>query len=221
MPKEIFVQFVTFKLQPSLRNLSKEDKAYAKEELINRLNRDDMAPAHLYLAIGAATADLILWVVGSSPEDTEARIRNLLTTTLGRSLTPSYSCLGFVKESQHSSLDVIDKLMRKKERNKYLIFYPFSKTPHWYLLEKSDRDTMMAEHMKIAKTFPGIKQYLIRSYGLFEDEFVVSYETEYLQLFQEAVVALRSARVREYTMNERPIFLGMHAKPKEILDTLF
>jgi chlorite dismutase len=101
-----------------------------------------------------------------------------------------------------------------------LVVYPFTKTADWYLLSKATRQGMMNEHIKVGHDFPSIKQVLVHSFGLDDQEFIVSYETEDLLEFQSLVMDLRSTDGRKYTLSDTPIFTCVHRPLREVLELL-
>jgi chlorite dismutase len=102
-------------------------------------------------------------------------------------------------------------------RSPYLIVYPFSKTKDWYLMSMDARQGQMNEHIKIGKQFFDIKQLLLYSFGLQDQEFVVSYETEDLGRFSELVQALRSTEGRRHTLLDTPIVTGVYQTHEEFV----
>jgi len=79
---------------------------------------------------------------------------------------------------------------------------------------------MMNEHIKVGHDFPSIKQVLVHSFGLDDQEFIVSYETEDLLEFQSLVMDLRSTDGRKYTLSDTPIFTCVHRPLREVLELL-
>ena len=77
------------------------------------------------------------------------------------------------------------------------------------------RQGMMNEHIKIGKQYFDVKQLLVYSFGLQDQEFVVSYEVEELERFSELVNALRSTEGRRHTSLDTPIIVGIHRTPEE------
>jgi chlorite dismutase len=99
------------------------------------------------------------------------------------------------------------------QRLPYLVLYPFVKTIGWYLLGKDTRQGMMNEHIRIGRQYPEIKQLLLYSFGVQDQEFVVVYETENLYRFSELVNELRGSDVREYTQRDTPVYTGIWRTP--------
>ena len=97
------------------------------------------------------------------------------------------------------------------ERKPYFVIYPFAKTADWYLKEKDERMQLMAEHIRIGKKYPAIKQLLLYSFGIQDQEFIVSYEMDDLPLFSDLVQELRSTSARIYTLLDTPIIVCVMA----------
>ena len=96
--------------------------------------------------------------------------------------------------------------------------YPFTKTAEWYLLSQATRQGMMNEHIKVGHEYAHIRQILVHSFGMDDQEFIVSYETEDLLDFQSLVIALRATDGRKHTLKDTPIFTCVHRPLREALD---
>lgn len=103
------------------------------------------------------------------------------------------------------------------DRRRYLVIYPFSKTKEWYLMSMDARQGMMNEHIKLGKTFPDVRQLLLYSFGLQDQEFVVSYEIDDLTRFSELVNGLRDTEARRYTLLDTPIITGVYQSPEAFI----
>lgn len=106
------------------------------------------------------------------------------------------------------------------ERQPYFVIYPFAKTAEWYLKSKEDRQVMMTGHIRLGKEYPSIKQLLLYSFGIQDQEFIVAYEMNDLPLFSDLVQALRSTEARAYTLLDTPIITGTLREPAQLLDVL-
>ena len=133
-------------------------------------------------------------------------------------ITPAEVLWGFTRPSMYArgkteqDIDPFDG-----DRRKYFVIYPFSKTKEWYLMTKDSRQGMMNEHIKKGKEYPEIKQLLLYSFGLQDQEFVVSYEMDDLAMFSKLVHELRSTQGRIYTALDTPIITGVHRTPEEFV----
>ena len=94
------------------------------------------------------------------------------------------------------------------ERASHLIVYPFTKSTAWYLTPREERQAAMTEHMQVGRRYPTVRQALAYSFGLDDQDFVVSYETDDLGAFGDLVRDLRGTESRRETVNDTPILLG-------------
>jgi chlorite dismutase len=101
------------------------------------------------------------------------------------------------------------------ERRPYLVVYPFSKTADWYLKSQDARQGMMNEHIRVGREHPGVRQLLLYSFGLQDQEFVVVYEVDDLTVFSELVQALRGTEGRRFTARDAPVYTGIHRSDEE------
>ncbi len=168
-----------------------------------------------------AGADLLVWnTMSLETEKDEAGFFE----RLGRGVNarrsyfqPVEDLWGYTKPSVYArgaSSQEIDPFA--DQRATYLVLYPFVKTIQWYLLGKDTRQGMMNEHIRIGHQYPEIKQLLLYSFGVQDQEFVVVYETENLYKFSELVNELRGSDVREYTERDTPVYTGVWRSPEEM-----
>src|SRR5438093_8062761 len=104
--------------------------------------------------------------------------------------------------------------------SKYLFVYPFVKTREWYRLPLDHRQTMMDEHIRIGRKYPSVKLNTTYSFGLYDQEFVVSFESDEPADFLDLVMELREARTSLYTLRDTPIFSCLAMGLTETLDSL-
>src|SRR5207245_9196103 len=104
--------------------------------------------------------------------------------------------------------------------SKYLFVYPFVKTREWYQLSLDQRQKMMDEHIRIGRKYPSVKLNTTYSFGLDDQEFVVSFETDEPADFLDLVMELREAKTSLYTLRDTPIFSCIAMRLKETLDSL-
>jgi chlorite dismutase len=75
----------------------------------------------------------------------------------------------------------------------------------------------MNEHIKIGKQYFDVKQLLLYSFGLQDQEFVVSYEVEDPVRFSELVNVLRDTEARRYTLFDTPLITGVYQTSEEFI----
>lgn len=128
------------------------------------------------------------------------------------------SLWGFTRPSQYTKTRSAQELDPFAEvRKKYLVIYPFVKTVEWYLMSREARQGMMNEHIRIGKQYEEIKQLLLYSFGVQDQEFVVVYEMDDLQQFSDLVNELRSSEARRYTLRDTPLHTAIYYPAEETL----
>jgi chlorite dismutase len=167
-------------------------------------------------------ADLLVWSAAPAEEpDATARFFECFA----RACTPyrhlidiRESLWGYTRPSQYTksrSTQEIDPFAEARKR--YLVIYPFVKTVEWYLMSREARQGMMNEHIRIGKQYEQIKQLLLYSFGVQDQEFVVVYEMDDLQQFSDLVNELRASEARRYTLRDTPLHTGIYHPADETL----
>src|SRR3989442_12637514 len=141
---------------------------------------------------------------------------------MGPYLTMPYSYLAMTRPSIYVSREEGrgERLELHPGDSKYLFVYPFVKTREWYQLSLDQRQRMMDEHIRIGRKYPSVKLNTTYSFGLDDQEFVVSFETDEPADFLDLVMELREARTSLYTLRDTPIFSCLAMGLDEALDSL-
>jgi chlorite dismutase len=177
---------------------------------------------HAYSTLGLkADAQLMLWWKSSNAITVQDTLGGLLATGLGRYCEIAHSLWGLTRPSIYTKRRTTqEQAIDETTRLKYLVVYPFSKTIEWYLMSRDARQGMMNEHMRIGHEFGDVRQVLLYTTGLDDQEFIVAYETETLERHQDLVIALRSTEARRYTLRDTPIFTAVHRPLRDALALL-
>ncbi len=217
-----FVQFLAFKADPLWRQLSEDERRRGRAEFAEELECAEGIVTYTYSTLGLkASADLFLWRMSDVPGRLQESLSRLLLTGLGRHLEVTHSFIGLVRPSIYvRKQDTQEQAIFEQDRLRYLIVYPFTKTADWYLMSKEARQGMMNEHIRVGHEFPMVRQVLVHSTGLDDQEFIVAYETEDLSAFQDLVIALRDTEARRYTLRDTPIFTCVYRPLPETLALL-
>jgi chlorite dismutase len=140
---------------------------------------------------------------------------------MGSYLEMTHSLLGMTRPSQYvRSRSLQEQSLFSQERNRYLVIYPFTKTVEWYLLNQEERQEQMTAHIRVGHRYPGVRQSLLYSFGIDDQEFVVSYEMDDLSQFQQLVIDLRATEARRHTLNDTPIFTCVHRSLGDALELI-
>jgi chlorite dismutase len=125
---------------------------------------------------------------------------------------------GYTRPSQYTKTRSMQEINPFAETRKpYLVIYPFVKTTEWYLMSRDVRQGMMNEHIRIGKQYEDIRQLLLYSFGVQDQEFVVVYETDDLMRFSDLVNELRSTEGRRYTLRDTPLHTAIYHPAEETL----
>lgn len=210
-------QFIGYQFTQAFWDLEVERQNDVLDDLSDALG--DLAEAvFLYQAFPARTSiDFLIWSADrllsnqSTAEYLENHARRLIPSR--RYVRPVDNLWGYTGKSTYSraqSAQEIDPFT--EERPTYLVVYPFIKTKEWYLMGSDARQGMMNEHIRLGKGYSQIKQLLLYSFGLQDQEFVVVYEMEDLPLFSNLVHELRSTEARRYTEWDTPLITAIRQK---------
>jgi len=151
-------------------------------------------------------ADILLWQIGERLEDIQALATAVMRTPLGPYLSMPYSYLAMTRKSQYvSPAEAEARLHLHPADSKYFFVYPFVKTREWYQLSLEERQEMMNVHIAVGRKYSSIKLNTTYSFGLDDQEFVVSFETDEPADFLDLVMELRAAKSSLYTLPGDPV----------------
>jgi chlorite dismutase len=143
-------------------------------------------------------------------------------STLGAYLAQPFNFLALQKRSQY-----VNRIEGSGEgvellpgQGKYLFVYPFVKTRAWYALSPHARQGMMDEHIFASGPFKGVRLNTSYSYGIDDQEFIVSFDSDYPQEFVDLVGRLRYTEASLYTQRDTPMFTCARADIDEIVGQL-
>jgi chlorite dismutase len=221
-----FLSYAFFKLDPSFRQLPVSGRKAAKDEFARLLAdwsaKDDLI-LRTYSLVGLrADTDFMLWRISNDLSCFQQMQGEVNGTTLGGYLHQPYSFLSLQKRSQY--VNKIEGSGHGVEllpgEGRYLFIYPFVKTRPWYNLSPHARQGMMDEHINAAAAFKGVRINTSYSYGIDDQEFVVSFDSDYPQEFVDLVGRLRYTEASLYTLRDTPMFTCAKADVETILGQL-
>jgi chlorite dismutase/nitrite reductase/ring-hydroxylating ferredoxin subunit len=217
------VKFSFYRVDPAWRGLSEDQRERSKRELGATIEGfADRLQVRSYSVVGMrGDADFLLWQIGDTLDDVQQLASAINATALGPYLAMPYSYLAMTRRSVYVSGDEGGRRLELHPTNsKYFFVYPFVKTREWYQLPQDERQAMMDEHIKIGRKYPSVKLNTTYSFGLDDQEFVVSFETDEPADFLDLVMELREAKTSVYTQRDTPIFTCIAMGVEETLDTL-
>ena len=215
-----FVKFTFFKIDPAWRRRSAEERASDKAEF--QAACEDFAEdrsLRAYSTVGTR-GDVDLMLLSQSPilEDIHTFHVVLGQSGLARCASTPYSYLAMTKPSPYSESESRPEICTSDR--KYLFVYPFDKKREWYGLPMDERQRIMANHIEVGRRYPEISINTAYSFGLDDQEFVVSFEGDDPGEFLDLVQELRGTESSAYTESETPIFTCISASVERALDAL-
>lgn len=211
--------YLFFGVEKSFYQRPASEQERHKKSLRDLLARHAELTITPYLTQGlTAGTTFMLWVWAEEPEAIQKLARDIMHTSFGQWLTLVHSYFGIVRPSTYSGrTGKSDQTIQNfADRLRYLVLYPFTKTTGWYQLDFEERRSIMGKHIKVGVSHAPIRQCLLYSYGVDDQEFLVSYEMDSLTAFQDLVIEMRSTASRIYTQNDTPIFTCTY-KPLEAM----
>lgn len=217
------VKFSFYRVDPAWRRLPVAEREAGKDALVAAVDAfSGRLQVRSYSVVGMrGDADFLLWQIGERLEDAQALATEVTRTPLGPYLSMPYSYLAMTRKSQYvSPAEAEARLHLHPAESKYFFVYPFVKTREWYQLSLEERQEMMNVHIAVGRRYPSVKLNTTYSFGLDDQEFVVSFETDEPADFLDLVMELREAKSSLYTLRDTPIFTGISLGLRETLDTL-
>jgi hydrogen peroxide-dependent heme synthase len=173
-----------------------------------------------YSTVGfRSDADLMLWLVGSNPDDVQRFLVEFRRTRSGDLLDRVWTFMGVVKPAEFTP-DHQPAFVRGEPPRKFLCVYPFVRTPEWYLLPKEERGALLTEHGVIGREFPEVAANTTSAFGLGDWEWILAFEAERADAIVDCIRRLREAKARLYTKEEVPFVMGIRKPVADVLDDL-
>jgi len=224
-----FLSYAFYKLDPAFRRLPRAEQADMKREFRAAVEGWLDAPAEAgrimrtYSLVGLRPeVDFMLWRIAFDVRDFGAAQAAMNRTRLAGYLTQPYNFTSMQKRSQY--VNRVEGSGHGLEllpgEGTYLFIYPFVKTRSWYDLTPHSRQGMMDEHIYASGPFKGVRINTSYSYGIDDQEFIVSFDSDYPQEFVDLVHRLRYTQASSYTLRDTPMFTCVKKDLDGVLDDL-
>ena len=220
-----YVNYVFLKLDPLWRRLPDDEQEVGKREFLEAVeqNSGEMLLRSFSLMGLRSDADFMLWRIGYDLDAFEKMTNALMKTGLGKYLEVTYSYFALSRRSiyvgEHTPGFENRRYIVPGEGD-YLFVYPFVKTRAWYRLPLEVRQRMMDEHMKIGRKHYPVKNNTAYCFGIDDYEFILSFEAESPERFQDLMMELRESEASSYTELDTPIFTCRRRDLREILESV-
>jgi chlorite dismutase len=216
-----YLKFTFLRVDPAWRRRSTEERAGDKREFAAACH--EFAEDHFlrtYSLVGTrGDCDLMVRAMAPSLDPIHELHVLLNQSGLMRFAEVAHSYLAMTKSSIYSD-EPTPLEPRPGADSRYLIVYPMWKKREWYRLPAEERMRIMRGHIEVGRRYSGVDINTAYSYGLDDQEFVVSFDAEDPGEFLDLVQELRGTESSAYTESETPIFTCISASVERALDAL-
>ena len=217
-----YAYYPVFRRVPGRAPFSGHELTEAAQEIENLLKEsaDRVSVRGVYTSEGfRPDTDLMLWLVGASPDDLQSVFTRFRRTLLGRRLEPTWTFLGVHRQAEFNP-DHQPAFVKGEKPKKYLCVYPFVRTPEWYLLSGEERGKLLREHGELGREFPDVLANTTSGFGLGDWEWILAFEADELHRIVDCIRKLREAEARKYTKEEVPFVVGIRKELAEAIRDL-
>jgi chlorite dismutase len=208
MTETIYALYPVFKAEPAFRELDLDAAVRQVEELFAAWE-GRISVRGVYSTVGfRADSDLMLWLVGSTPEDVQEALVAFGRTAAGRALGLSWTFMGVVKPAEFSA-DHAPAFVKGDPPKRYLNVYPFVRTPEWYLLPAAERAELLREHGVVGREYPDVLANTTSAFGINDWEWILAFEADELDRIVDCIRRLRETQARRFTKEEVPFVTGI------------
>jgi chlorite dismutase len=219
-----YINYVFFKLDPLWRRLPDEERERGKREFreaVEGTSSEMLLRSYSLLGL-RSDADFMLWRIGYDLDAFERMQTAIMKSGLGKYLTVAYSYFAIARRSVYVGEHTPGFENRRfiiPGEGEYIFVYPFVKSREWYRLPLEERQRMMNEHMQIGRKHYPTKNNTAYSFGIDDYEFILGFEAESPEKFQDLMMELRESEASSYTELDTPIFTCRRREIPEILET--
>jgi chlorite dismutase len=205
--KQYLFNFSFFKIDPKWRwmaDLAKEESARELENIME----NSPVKIRTYSTLGLRDdADFLIWFMSESLEDIQEAISKIYLTVVGKYITPSRVYLSSTRQSMYAKKNRTHSFVGGLEAKKYTVVYPFIKTREWYLLPLEQRKQMMDEHISVSEKYPQVELNTTYSFGIHDQDFMLAFESDDLNVFQDLIMDLRGTKVSAFVAIDTPMIV--------------
>jgi chlorite dismutase len=207
-PPNAYTLYGAFAAANGDRRLAEDERSGAAAEAWDALQSTGAALRGAYTITGYRhDADLLLWLVGPTPDGLQDALIAFRRTRLARALDPFWSAIGVHREAEFAK-DHTPAFYRGEKPRDYVCVYPFVRSHDWYLLDPTERAAMLSEHGRMAQAFPQVRANTVSGFALGDYEWLLAFEADELTPIVDLMRHLRGAQARRHTRHELPFLTG-------------
>jgi hydrogen peroxide-dependent heme synthase len=208
MTETVYALYPCFRASRAFAELDVDDAAQEVENLFKEWN-GRVSVRGTYSTRGfRSDTDLMLWLVGVTPDAVQDAFVAFGRTEAGRRLETSWTFMGVVKPAEFTA-DHAPAFVKGEPPKRYACVYPFVRSPEWYLLPRDERAAMLREHGEVGREFPDVLANTTSAFGLNDWEWILAFEADELDRIVDCIRRLRDAEARRFTKEEVPFVTGI------------
>ena len=211
MDDVMYAHYPVFRSTAELRAMTgdRREQAFHEAEVLLKEWGDRVTLRGSYSTTGfRSDADLMLWLLSTSPDDAQDLLVSFRRTELGRRLELSWSFMGVVRPAEFTA-DHAPAFLKGEAPKKFACVYPFVRTPEWYLLPPEERGRMLRDHGIMGREYPDVLANTTSAFGINDWEWILAFEADDLGRLVDCIRRLRDAEARRYTKEEVPFVTGI------------
>lgn len=207
--RQYFFCHMFFKVDPKWRWMADLAKEESAKEVAGVLAASGVR-LRTYSTLGLRDdADFLLWFAAESVDEIQGAAARLYKTVFGKYISPSRTYLSRTRPSLYArgGAPAPPSFAAGNAPKRYAVVYPFTKSREWYLLSAEQRRVMMDEHIAVGQKYPGVVLNTAYSFGVHDEDFVLSFECDGLAEFQDLIMELRETAVSRYVDVDTPMIV--------------
>jgi|1185.fasta_scaffold73916_2 peroxiredoxin len=166
-----------------------------------------------------ADADVMVWWHSASPDALQEAYGLFRRTGLGHHLAPVWSQMALHRPAEFNKSH-LPAFLAGEEARPYICVYPFVRSYEWYLLPDEERRFMLAEHGKMARSYPDVRANTVASFALGDYEWILAFEADELHRIVDLMRDLRASSARRHVREEVPFYTGRRRSVTELVAAL-
>jgi chlorite dismutase len=164
-------------------------------------------------------ADVMIWLVGPSPEGLQQAVRNIRRTDLFAATEIAWSAMGVHREAEFAKSHA-PSYMGPNAPKGWVCVYPFVRSYDWYILPAEDRSRMLREHGMLGREFPQVQANTVSAFALGDWEWLLGLEADDLTDLVDMMRHLRYSDARLHVREEVPFYTGRRISAAEVAEVL-
>ncbi|MFL6240113.1 MAG: hydrogen peroxide-dependent heme synthase [Actinomycetes bacterium] len=215
-----YTMWSVFRVRKPFGDAARADISAEVSELLQQLRGKGVVTRGCYDVTGfRADADVMFWWIAPTSGDLQEAYARFRRTQLGRACEPTWSAMALHRPAEFNKSHV-PAFLADEEPKAYVCVYPFVRSLEWYLLPDEERREMLAEHGRMARTFPDVRANTVSAFALGDYEWMLAFEADELHRIVDLMRHLRAAKARLHTRIEIPFHTGARKDIGDIVAAL-